>query len=221
VELKQCEDILQQGLAALGISAGHTHLTALCCYQQELLKWSRKMNLVAATPEEEILENHFLDSLTLLPLIPDSEDMSLMDVGSGAGFPGLVLKICCPDLRVTLIEPRQKRISFLKHIIRTLGLKKVDTLSLRLDNKTILPELAGKYEIVTSRAFASIGDFLALVAPYVKPDGKVICMKGPAAPEEVSQWRVMNDPVFRLVAIHPAALPFSRKTRNLVEFSKY
>lgn len=175
------------------------------------------MNLVAKAGEEEILETHFLDSLTLLPLL--SESSNLMDVGTGAGFPGLVLKAVMPALEVTLVEPRQKRVSFLKHVIRTLQLDGINIVNDRLDKNKILPGLAGRFQCITSRAFTSIGYFLELAASYNIPGGKVICMKGPGATKELSQWRKENpESGYELRETHALKLPFSRKERNLLEF---
>jgi 16S rRNA (guanine527-N7)-methyltransferase len=212
-----CAKTIQAGLTDLEIHIDPAAVSSLCIYHEELMKWSRKMNLVAKAGEIEILETHFLDSLTLLPLL--SSARNLMDVGTGAGFPGLALKAVLPDLEVTLVEPRQKRVSFLKHIIRTLQLYGISVVNDRLDTNKILPDLAGRFQVVTSRAFTSIKDFLELAQPYVAEDGCVICMKGPAATKEISGWQ-QDQPESRydLLKVHTLKLPFSGKERNLLEF---
>ena len=135
----ECNEILEDGLGRLGLALDEAKVEALCVYFAELSKWNRKMNLVAHAAAQQVLEAHFLDSLTLLPFLRATDvQKKLLDVGSGAGFPGLVLKTVLPELEVTLIEPRQKRVSFLKHIIRTLGLKGVEVLAIRLDKNPII-----------------------------------------------------------------------------------
>ncbi len=217
-----CVEILEEGLNRLGLKLNPSAIESLCHYFTELTKWSRKMNLIAPAPAQQILESHFLDSLTLLPFLTATElPKKLLDVGSGAGFPGLVLKTVLPELSVTLIEPRQKRVSFLKHIIRTLGLKDITVLAIRLEKAKPPTELPELFPLITSRAFTSTGEFLDLVEPLCQADGKVICMKGPKAPEEIESWRQQN-PVspFSLTEIQQFTLPYSKATRNLVIFTK-
>lgn len=211
-------DLLVQGSKALGLQLGSREIDRLARYHAELAKWNLKMNLVARADVPEIIETHFLDSLTLLPHLP-GEKPELLDVGSGAGFPGLVLKAACPQLILTLIEPRAKRAAFLRHIVRNLALDQVEVMEKRLE-----PALAGQlpaYPCITSRAVAAISEFLALAAPFSPAGGTVICMKGPRAEEEISQWQ-HDQPAspYRLREVVPLALPFTRATRHLVIFTK-
>lgn len=216
-----CNFFLNKGLSQLGIQLSNKAVNLLCQYFEELKKWNQKINLVAKASDQEVLETHFLDSLTLLPLIETEKSHDLLDIGTGAGFPGLVLKIVLPELEVTLVEPRQKRVSFLKHIIRTLGPKNIQILPVRLE-KDIATETTGKqFPVITSRAFTSIIDFLELVEPLSPKDGKVICMKGPKAYEEIEVWkRKRPDSPFVLNTVQEGKLPFSESTRNLVTFIK-
>ena len=212
-----CEQMLYNGLKALQIQASDKGIASLCTYYAELVKWNQKMNLVAAAEMEEILEAHFLDSLTLLPILADSPN--LLDIGSGAGFPGLVIKTVRPEMAVTLVEPRQKRVTFLKHIGRALELKNLQIIADRLEPEKILTDLAGRYACITSRAFTSIKDFLELSGPYGDANGRVICMKGPGAKKEISDWQHTHpDSKYTLMKIHTLHLPFSGKERNLLEF---
>jgi len=137
------DDILRQGLEQMGLDdfVDQKARLRLLTYIQELRKWNQKMNLIARhTDDRQIVENHFLDSLTLLPHLRSwsgggagPQRAALLDIGTGAGFPGLALKAVCPDLDVTLVEPREKRVSFLKHIIRTLQLDAVEVVVGRID----------------------------------------------------------------------------------------
>ncbi|MFH7320037.1 16S rRNA (guanine(527)-N(7))-methyltransferase RsmG [Desulfurivibrio sp. D14AmB] len=213
--------ILTDGARQLGLVLEPTALERLLLYYAELLKWNRKINLVAQAPEPELLETHFLDSLTLLPLlspVPTPDPLALLDIGSGAGFPGLVLKCCLPErLDVTLVEPRQKRVAFLRQVVRTVGLGAgVRVLAQRLE-----PGESGSWPLITSRAFASMADFLALCAGLSTPGGRVICMKGPRAEEELALWQQQDQAeLFRLEEVRSLSLPFSGAARHLLVFQR-
>lgn len=212
---------MAQGCRDLGIDLTSAQLADLCCYYQELSKWSKKMNLVAKAGMEETLTTHFLDSLTLLPYLPKGV-FSFMDVGTGAGFPGLVLKIVCPEMRLTLVEPRAKRVTFLRHIIRSLQLGGVEVVAQRLkENDPGQVNQIGGQDIITSRAFADIKTFVTLVGPFAKTGGFVICMKGPKADEELALWQA-GKKVTELDYIKKIICPLAEtgKIRQLLFFEK-
>lgn len=223
-------EIIAAGLARLEISLPPEAIDRLARYFLELKKWNRAINLVGKAADEELLERHFLDSLTILPLLKEwGFPPPLLDVGTGGGFPGLVLKAGVPELEVTLLEPRLKRVSFLKQISRTLGLDKVTILAARLEEGGRL-EFAdknqatnlGPHPVITSRAFTQIEPFLKLAAPICPPGGRVICMKGARAQEEIAEWQ--NTPAasadFTLTEQHTVSLPFSGNPRTLLVFSR-
>ena len=226
------DDILHQGLELMGLasSVDSEGCARLLCYVNELKKWNRKMNLIARQADDlQIIENHFLDSLTLLPLIHSWSDSgatmplpSLLDIGTGAGFPGLVLKAACHELAVTLVEPREKRVSFLKHIIRKLRLDGITVVHGRIDSGDGHPAglVPGTYDIITSRALTDIATFLEMAAPYCSPTGRVVCMKGPHGLEEVEDFQAGSRRVdFRLQDSREWRLPFSGAQRHLFSFS--
>lgn len=168
-------DLLVRGGAQLGLAMDAAGVERLLAYLAELMKWSRRVNLIARdTPEAQAVETHFLDSLTLLPFMDEMEAPHLLDVGSGAGFPGLALACVRPDARFTLCEPRQKRVSFLRHVIRTLGLKNVEVVAERVEAH--LPDWPGRFTHLTSRAVAEPAAFLPLVRPLVTPGARVLLM---------------------------------------------
>ena len=214
--------LFHRGLSRLGLDLSDRAIDQLCTYLAELQKWNKRINLVGAAPLETLIETHFLDSLTLLPLVQNCPPPGLMDVGSGAGFPGLVLKIACPDLEVTLLEPRQKRTSFMRQVIRTLGLKGVSVLETRLEkDNDQLSEWQNATPLLTSRAFASINLFLDLAEPFCAPGGKVICMKGRKAAAEVAEWQKLSaTSPFTLTETIETALPFTDIPRKLLVFTK-
>ncbi|MCK5340557.1 MAG: 16S rRNA (guanine(527)-N(7))-methyltransferase RsmG [Desulfobulbaceae bacterium] len=216
-------EILTSGLDIMGIAVDDPAIDRLCRYYEELAKWNLKMNLVAKASAQEILENHFLDSLTLLPHIRSlSAPKNLLDVGTGAGFPGLALKTVCPDLAVTLVEPRQKRVGFLRHIVRTLGLDNVNIIEARLEpGPDKHKNIKGSFSIITCRALTRIDTFLELVKKYSPEGGMVICMKGPKGEEEIENWgREKAKIPFALTATHTHELPFSKAARRLIVFTK-
>ncbi|MDG4475888.1 16S rRNA (guanine(527)-N(7))-methyltransferase RsmG [Thiovibrio frasassiensis] len=220
----QSKKILQEGLAAMGIPLDEQAQGRLVAYCGELLRWSAKINLVAKAELREIWESHFLDSLSLLRVLPVPESVQppLLDIGSGAGFPGLALKAARPELPVILVEPRQKRVSFLRHVIRTLGLNDIEVLCGRLEkNSSVVDGTTLCVPIVTSRAFTNLGEFLLHTEAVNPVGGRVICMKGPRAEEEIATWRSEQPhSPYRLQEIVTLTLPFSGKVRNLVIFSK-
>lgn len=214
--------LLKAGLEGMGLVADPAMIRRLEWYVGELLRWNSKMNLIAAAPLKDVVEAHFLDSLSLLPLL-SHEGTTLLDVGSGAGFPGLALKAARPDLRVTLVEPREKRAGFLRHVIRGLSLRDIDVFTCRLpvENNPLHPLAGRHYDVVTSRALSDTAHFLTMVEELTAVGSRVICMKGPKAEEELSAWQStkQGSPLhFKEKASY--ALPFSNTTRYLLIFSR-
>lgn len=219
IDNNEARDFFCQGCDGLQLALSEEVIDKLLLYLQELTKWNRKINLIGKAPEKEIIEKHFLDSLLLLSHLDNAEDLHLLDVGSGAGFPGLVLKTACPALQLTLVEPRQKRVSFLRHIIRTLQLDTVDIIDARLEPAEKQQE--NTFPIITSRALSTIAEFLELISHHSSPGGLVICMKGPKAEEEIGQWKKTSpQSPFTLIDSTEYRLPFSGGIRNLVTFKK-
>ncbi len=186
-------------------------------YFNELKRWSRKVNLIAkSSSDEHILESHFIDSLTILPLLK-KPGAYLLDVGTGAGFPGLVCKIACPDLQVTLVEPRQKKVSFLRHIVRTLGLTGVVILDCRIDDEDRLPSTT-PFTHITSRAVADMKVFMGMVERFAEGGARVVCMKGPKWKEEVADMDEIANKVYICEKIIEQCLPFSGAQRALLVY---
>ena len=203
-------DLLVRGGAQLGLAMDPAGVERLLVYLAELMKWSRRVNLVARdTPETQVVETHFLDSLTLLPFLDGAGEVHLLDVGSGAGFPGLALACVRPDARFTLCEPRQKRVSFLRHVVRTLGLANVEVVAERIEAH--LADWPGRFTHITSRAVAEPAAFLPLVRPLVTPATRVLLMlaraEGLAGIDHLASgpWRVDGE--------HRFVLPFSGAPR--------
>jgi 16S rRNA (guanine527-N7)-methyltransferase len=217
------ENFLAQGLSLMGLSLDKQPeaLSRLSRYFLELKKWNRKVNLVARSlNDKQILENHFLDSLTLLSLLPPykQDQETVLDVGTGAGFPGLVLKTVCPALQVTLIEPRKNRFFFLKHIARTLNLKEVEVFGDRLEQDIRVKELSSrKFSFITSRALMDVYGFIKIAFPYLEKGGRIVLMKGPGTVDELGDIGVKEkNKKFHVAEVKKVYLPFSEKERWLV-----
>ncbi|WP_051305832.1 16S rRNA (guanine(527)-N(7))-methyltransferase RsmG [Desulfogranum mediterraneum] len=204
----ESRELLRSGAASLGVELGDEELERLLIYLGELIKWSRRINLIARDSDPAtIIENHFLDSLTLVSLV-DRPGLTLLDVGSGAGFPGLVLAAVLPALECTLVEPRKKRVSFLNHIIRTLGLGNVRVVADRVE--TLAEPAAGPYSFVTSRAVASPELFLPLVERFLRQGSRALVM---AAHRERLAEIPTGEGHFRLEQVKEIRLPVSRAPR--------
>jgi len=186
-------------------------------YFNELKKWSRKLNLIAkSSSDDHILEKHFIDSLTLLPLL-QKPGTHLLDVGTGAGFPGLVCKVACPGLRLTLVEPRQKKVSFLRQIVRILSLTDVAVLDCRIEDEGRLPSTVSLTHI-TSRAVSDIKVFMNMVERFSAGGARVICMKGPKWREEADAAVEIVNRTYIRERIIEHVLPFSGARRALLVY---
>jgi len=157
-------------------------------YRQELLEWNTRFNLTAITDPEEILIKHFLDSLSLL-LVCNEPRARLLDIGSGAGFPGLVLKIVRPDWQVTLLEATGKKVAFLRHMIEILQLTAVEAVHGRAEELAYKAEYRASFDVVTARAVASLPTLLEYAAPFCRVGGQIILPKKGDLAEELAQGK--------------------------------
>ncbi|MDA8403998.1 MAG: 16S rRNA (guanine(527)-N(7))-methyltransferase RsmG [Desulfobacteraceae bacterium] len=167
-------------------------LALLGKFAAELLAWNEKTNLTAITAPAEVAEKHILDSLIpgkyLQSLMPD-HDITLLDIGSGGGFPGIPLKIFMPYLRVTLVDSVRKKVNFLKYVIRALQLDGIDAIHARVEDLAGRKDFAGHFDVVISRAFTALDRFLMLALPFIKPGGVIMAMKGKEVQSEIDAIR--------------------------------
>ncbi|MGL1931896.1 MAG: 16S rRNA (guanine(527)-N(7))-methyltransferase RsmG [Desulfotalea sp.] len=174
---------LQKGLTSLDIEIDNEAITRLEFYFTELKKWNKKVNLIAKkTSDSDIVENHFVDSLALLRFLPAGAN--LVDIGSGAGLPGLICKAARPDLQVDLVEPRSNRILFMRHIIRGLKLDDVEVYEARIEDTDLNKKESVSH--VTSRAVSDIEGFVKMTASFSTGVNR-LCLKGPKCQEELEQ----------------------------------
>lgn len=174
---------LQEGLPQLGLELPEERIDTLCAFGKAVVKQNEVMNLTAITESAAVAKLHLLDSLTVAKTL-DLKGKRLIDVGSGAGFPGVPLAISCPELKVTLLDSLGKRVAWLEQILPALGIKAACVTARAEEYVTKCRE---SYDIATSRAVARLNILLELTAPYVKVGGYVLAMKGSAAREELSE----------------------------------
>ncbi|ENS0397116.1 16S rRNA (guanine(527)-N(7))-methyltransferase RsmG [Acinetobacter baumannii] len=165
---------LQQGSQKLGLSLSEEALTLLLKYQDALVLWNKAYNLTAIRDPKEMLVKHLLDSLSILKDLPAGR---LLDVGTGGGMPGMIIALCQPERSCVLLDSNGKKIRFLKQFIADLKLKNVIAVQTRVENQDTIDEL-GQFDVITSRAFASLTDFVEAARPYLHEQSIIAAMKG-------------------------------------------
>jgi len=210
--------LLVEGAKSLGIPLEEREIEAFDLYLEELFKWNQKINLTAIRTERGVVSKHFLDSLSVCPYVPPASAM--LDLGSGAGFPGIPLKIVQPLLGVTLIDSVRKKVDFQRHIIRKLGLKGIEAIHARAQEKAVLRHLEGQFDVVLSRAFSDLRTLLILSAPFLKKGGIVVAMKGRVKREEIPLLSEKDQTPYRFQKAVPLSLFPSSTQRTLLLFER-
>lgn len=204
-------------LNKLNISLDDKKLNQLDEYYNLLIEWNQKINLTRITDEKEVYLKHFYDSITLIKAYDLNKDITLCDVGTGAGFPGIVLKIVFPNLKITLIDSLQKRINFLNEVINKLELKDIEAIHDRAED--YFSKNREKYNLITSRAVAKLNIISELCIPGVKVDGYFIPMKANIE-EEIKNTDFLNKLDSKLEKIITFTLPKEESIRNLIIIKK-
>lgn len=211
-------EVFKEEVEKLGISLTDEQLNQLALFYQLLLSWNEKMNLTRITNQEEVYLKHFYDSLTLYKEIKLETVDTLCDVGSGAGFPGIVLKIVFPNLDITLIDSLQKRVNYLNEIIKELKLSNIRAIHTRCEDYARVNR--EKYEVVTARAVANLKVLSELCLPLVKENGYFIAMKGKAT-EELDEAKAMIGTLGgKIEHINEFNLPLEESNRTLIKIKK-
>lgn len=215
---------LIRGAQELGIALNKDHLSLFQTYYEELVEWNRRFNLTAITDYEGVQVRHFLDSLSCLLALPRAKLQAgarVIDVGTGAGFPGLPLKILCPGMRLTLLEAAQKKTVFLEHLIGRLGLREVEVVHGRAEELGASPRYRERYDWALARAVAEMPTLAEYLLPLVRVGGAALAQKGEGGPAEVhaaeEAIRILGGRVQRLV---PVTLHGLAETRYLVVVDK-
>ena len=216
VENKSWDERLEEGAGRLGLVLPGGWAAQTARYRDELLRWNARVNLTAITQEAEVAEKHFLDSLAAWPEVRGAR--SLLDVGAGAGFPGIPLKLAEPNLEVTLVDAVAKKVGFLKHVLAHLGVKGARALHLRVEGA---PEREGlpRCERVIARAFTDLDGWLALAPAYLAEGGQVVAMLGRApARAELDASAARHG--LRCLSDRRYALPYSGDPRAVAVFER-
>ena len=210
--------LLIEGSKSFGLSLKGKTVEDFDLYLRELLKWNQKINLTAVRTEKEVVLKHFLDSLSTIPYL--SEPASLLDIGSGAGFPGIPIKIVKPLLRTTLVDSVRKKVDFQRHMIRTLGLKEIEAIHTRVQDQDVPEPYRERFDVVVSRAFSDLRRFLKLSYPFLRRGGIALVMKGRWEGRETRPEPEAEKPFYESKGIHTFLLPFSRHERSILLFEK-
>ena len=180
-------DILRQGIEDFGIEASDKMLADFQKYKEILVEWNQKMNLTGIEDEKEVFIKHFLDSVSAVTKGYIKNGMSLIDVGTGAGFPGMPLRICLPELKVTLLDSLNKRINFLQEVANQLDIDDIEFIHGRAEDFGKDENYRECFDIATARAVAGLPALMEFCVPFVKVGGYFVCLKGPNANLELEE----------------------------------
>jgi 16S rRNA (guanine527-N7)-methyltransferase len=205
----------------LGIQLSASQMAAMRQYERELLDWNTRFNLTAIDDPEKVRIKHFLDSLTCLLVMRDTDFDRVIDIGTGAGFPGLPLKIACPSIHLTLVESVGKKADFCRHVVKKLNLEGVEVLQERAEVVGQISNHREQYDWAIARAVAVLPVLAEFLLPLVRVGGAIIAMKGESAPAEAHSaehaMRVLGGHLRKLL---PVTLPGVADDRYLVVIDK-
>lgn len=208
---------LTSGAQGLGIELSRAQLDLFEAYYHELVAWNQKTNLTAITDYQDVQVKHFLDSLTIALALPHPvpTGLSLLDVGTGAGFPGLPLKILFPEMRLALLEATGKKAAFLEYLLDKLGIADVAVITQRAEEAAHLPEHRNHYGVVVSRAVAELPTLLELTLPFCHLGGIVIAPKKGDVQEEIDRsaraLEILGGTMSEVIEVSLPALPDQRR----------
>ena len=215
------DKFIQDTQTLLGLRLTPRQIAALQRYETELLDWNSRMNLTAIRDSEGIRTKHFLDSFTCLSACKHSPPARLIDIGTGAGFPGIPLKTLYPSMQLTLVDSIGKKVEFCRHIVQVLGLEKVEILKGRAEELGQMKAHREKYDWAVARAVANMSILVEYLLPLVRVGGAVLAQKGESGPAEAHA----AERAIRLLGGHlrqviPVALPGVAEERFLVVVDK-
>lgn len=208
----------KEELSKLGIVLTSTQENQLEMYYNLLIEWNNKMNLTGITERNSVYLKHFYDCITLIKAIDLTKNLKIVDVGTGAGFPGLVLKIVFPNLDVVLVDALNKRINFLNHVIESLKLEKIEAIHDRIENYA--KNNLEVFDLVTCRAVAKLNIISELCLPLAKINGYFIPMKA-TIEDEISDTKYLEVLKSKVESVITFNLPIENSVRNLIVIKKY
>lgn len=204
------KELFIEELKKLGIDITEEQLNKLNSFYKLLIEWNKKINLTRITEENEVYLKHFYDSLTIKKVIDLNDIETLCDVGTGAGFPGIVLKIMYPHLKITLVDSLQKRVNYLNSIIKDLELDNIKAIHSRGE------DFKEKFDVVTARAVANIEKLVTYTMHLVNKDGQLVAMKGNIEEELTQVVQQKLSKKYQIVKIEKFLLPIEESNRSLV-----
>ena len=210
-----------ENLQEIGIVLNETQKQQFDVFYEMLVEWNKVMNLTGITKRDEVDENHFVDSLSVVQVFDVDKCKKVIDVGTGAGFPGIPLKILFPDMEITLLDSLNKRIQFLNAVIEELGLKKINTIHGRAEDFAKKEEYREQYDLCVSRAVANLSTLSEYCLPYVKVGGAFVPYKSGEIDEEVNAAKnAVKILGGKIVQVKKFTLPGSDIGRSFVKISK-
>mgnify|MGYP001064273542 FL=1 len=214
-------EILKRGTEEMGIEISHKQAEQFIKYKDILLEWNRKMNLTTITEEREIIIKHFLDSLSCIQTKYLKNTGKMIDIGTGAGFPGIPLKIILPDIKLTLLDSLKKRIGFLEEVCAELDLGGIEFIHGRAEDFGQNKNYREKYKYVVSRAVAALNVLTEYCLPFAQVGGHFICQKGPKLIEEIKDAqksiKILGGKIVEQIKIE---LPFSDRDHHILVVEK-
>lgn len=180
-------ELLKKGAMIYGIELNDNQIDQFIKYKELLKEWNEKINLTAITEDSEIIKKHFIDSFSILKSNVIKENSSIIDVGTGAGFPGIPLKIIMPTVKVVLLDSLNKRINFLNEVIKELKLENITTVHGRAEEASKQAGYREQFDISTARAVANMNLLSEYCIPYVKKGGHFVALKGPSGYNEIEE----------------------------------
>ncbi|GAA0702540.1 16S rRNA (guanine(527)-N(7))-methyltransferase RsmG [Paraclostridium ghonii] len=214
-------DILKQGIEELGLKCSDETIDKFRKYREILVEWNQKMNLTGIEEEKEVYIKHFLDSVAVVKEGYIKDGMSIIDVGTGAGFPGLPLRICLENSKVTLLDSLNKRINFLSEVCSNIDIDDVELIHGRAEDFGKDENYREQYDIATARAVAGLPILMEFCAPFIKVGGYFVCLKGPNADTELEESKKAMEVLgLEFVEKIDVELPQIELKHNIVVFKK-
>lgn len=213
--MEDLQNLLKQGVKEFGAELQDMQVQQLLQYKDILLEWNEKINLTAIEEDRDVIIKHYIDSLSILPFL-ENKNHKMIDIGTGAGFPGIPVKVAYDSLDITLLDSLDKRVKFLTEVINSLQLKGIKAVHGRAEDFGVRLEFREKYDIAVARAVAALPVLLEYCLPFVKVGGIFIAMKGSSTEEVDNSRKALEVLGGKLEDVKEFTLPFSDMRRNVV-----